>query len=199
MRTPRLELRCGTGDELLALRELARGGIHPPDFMPFAVPWTEQAGDEDFVVGYYELQLARWQPDDWVLDLLVWAGDTLVGAQGLRSAGFADTRTVDTGSWLGLPHQRRGYGTEMRTAILELAFRGLGAERATSGAFDGNDASARVSEKLGYQVAARVPHGEESERRWETRYELRRADWHAPLPVAIGGLEPALPLFGLPR
>ena len=38
----------------------------------------------------------------------------------------------------------------MRVAVLELAFAGLGATAAISGSFEGNIASARVSEKLGY-------------------------------------------------
>ena len=58
---------------------------------------------------------------------------------------------MKTGSWLGRSFQGRGIGTEMRAAVLELAFRGLGAATAESGALEGNAASARVSEKLGYR------------------------------------------------
>jgi len=45
-----------------------------------------------------------------------------------------------------------GLGTEARAAILALAFDGLGADAAESGYFEGNAASARVSEKLGYRI-----------------------------------------------
>ena len=81
--------------------------------------------------------------------------DRPIGIQELRATGFATLRTVETGSWLGRAFQGKGIGTEMRAAVLALAFDGLGAEVATSGAIDGNAASRRVSEKLGYE-----PNGE---------------------------------------
>jgi RimJ/RimL family protein N-acetyltransferase len=105
---------------------------------------------------------------------------------------------VGTGSWLGRRFQGRGVGTEMRTAVLELAFRGLGAERARSGAVDENIASLRVAEKLGYREIGRgtvAPRGVELP---HTDVELRREDWRPPVPVEIEGLGPCLPLFGLP-
>ena len=61
------------------------------------------------------------------------------------------TREVATGSWIGLRHQGRGIGTEMRAAVLSFAFDHLGAVRARSAAFVDNPASLRVSEKLGYR------------------------------------------------
>jgi hypothetical protein len=42
--TPRLELRLGTGDELAELGRIAKGGIHPPDEMPFGAAWTDRSG-----------------------------------------------------------------------------------------------------------------------------------------------------------
>ena len=46
VRTPRLTLRY-IDDELgAALVDLAAQGIHDPDFMPFAMPWTDVAPDE---------------------------------------------------------------------------------------------------------------------------------------------------------
>jgi len=196
LRTPRLELRLGTGDELLELKELALHGVHPPDFMPFAVAWTDEPGLESFLA-YHEQQLASWTPEAWRLNLLVWAEGSLAGTQGITADRFAETRTVETGSWLGAAFQRRGYGTEMRAAVLELAFGGLGAERARSGYLPGNDASRRVSEKLGYRVVGAsmlAPRGTPLE---HTDVEIRREDWRAPFPVEIENLEPALPLFGV--
>jgi RimJ/RimL family protein N-acetyltransferase len=105
---------------------------------------------------------------------------------------------VGTGSWLGLRFQGRGVGTEMRTAVLELAFRGLGAAAARSGAIDGNEASLRVSGTLGYRVIGRgtvAPRGVEVGR---ADVELRREDWRVPFPVELEGVAPCLPLFGLP-
>ncbi len=50
--TPRLELRLGGRAELEALAEVAKAGIHPPDEMPFAVPWTDGSRDPGFVADY---------------------------------------------------------------------------------------------------------------------------------------------------
>jgi RimJ/RimL family protein N-acetyltransferase len=186
LRTPRVELRLPTHDELLELRDVAHAGIHPPDEMPFGVAWTDEPYSEGFVVDFLEAQLAEWRPDEWNLNLGVW----------LHGADFPRSRTVGTGSWLGLGFQRRGWGTEMRAAVLELAFRGLGAVAATSGAMDVNVASRRVSEKLGYRIAGRgvvsprgtpVPHLD---------LRIEREDWRSPVPVEIEGLAPCLHLFG---
>ena len=201
VRTPRLELRLGTHDEVLALGALAETGIHPPDEMPFGIAWTDDAGRPGFVdrfAAFHEAQLVAWQPSDWTLNLLVWEGATLVGTQGVSGTRFAAERTVATGSWLGQAHQGRGIGTEMRAAVLELAFSGLGAEAATSNWLAGNNSSRRVSEKLGYAVSGETvqsPRTGEAVQAWDVR--LERADWRCPVPVTVHGLEPCLTLVGL--
>jgi RimJ/RimL family protein N-acetyltransferase len=83
--------------------------------------------------------------------------------------------------------------------VLELAFRGLGAERATSGALDGNTASLRVSEKLGYRQVGRSTVAPRGEIVGHTDLEIRKEEWQPPFPVEIEGLGKCLPLFGLPR
>jgi RimJ/RimL family protein N-acetyltransferase len=196
VRTPRLELRLPTVGEHVELRELARAGIHPPEEMPFGFAWTDEPYSDGWVVDFLEGQIAGWQPDDWNLNLGVWAEGELAGIQTLHGADFARTRVVGTGSWLGARFQRSGYGTEMRAAVLELAFRGLGAEAATSGAMEGNVASRRVSEKLGYRVTGRsevsprgvpVPHLD---------LRIDRSGWRCPVPVEIEGLDGCVHLFG---
>jgi RimJ/RimL family protein N-acetyltransferase len=198
--TPRLELRLGTRDELVGLGCLAQEGIHPPEEMPFAVAWTDRSGDEGFVesfVEFHEAALRDWRPEKWTLNLLVFTGGRPVGSQTIAAANFASTRTVATGSWLGKQFQRQGLGTEMRIAVLELAFRELGAVAATSGAIVGNQTSKRVSDKLGYTIAGTStvsPRGEPL-----LRYDLmiERDAWASPVPVEIVGLHGCLALFGL--
>lgn len=199
LRTPRLELRLPTHDELVELRELARAGIHPPEEMPFAVAWTDEPYSEEWVVAFHEQQRAAWRPDAWDLELGVWANGELAGVQAMYGKDFATSRTVATGSWLGQRFQGRGIGTEMRVAILELAFRGLGADVARSGAVEGNPASLRVSTKLSYRVTGR---GTVSPRGVEVAHddvELLREDWRPPFPVEIDGLGTCLSLFGVSR
>ena len=41
LRTPRLELRLPSLEQLAALAELADEGVHDPAAMPFLVPWTD--------------------------------------------------------------------------------------------------------------------------------------------------------------
>jgi len=113
------------------------------------------------------------------------------------SDGFARSRRVGTGSWLGGRFQRRSSGMEMRTAVLELAFRGLGAGIACSGAIDGNTASLRVSENLGCRVVRRSTVAPRGAPVAHSDLELRREDWRPPFEVEIAGLEPCLRLFGL--
>jgi RimJ/RimL family protein N-acetyltransferase len=200
VRTPRLELRLGSGDELLELGRLAEKGVHPPEEMPFAVAWTDRIGEPDFLdgfVAFHEQHLADWSPDDWNLNLLVWEHGTLVGTQGVLATAFGTRRCVATGSWIGRAHQGHGIGTEMRAAVLELAFRGLGAVEAESTWLEGNVASRRVSEKLGYVesgLGERSPRGVPVV---EHGVAIRRDAWVTPVQVTIEGLEPCLPLFGV--
>ncbi len=196
LRTPRLILHPPSDEDVAALRKLAFGGVHDPSVMPFLVPWTDDPELRDFV-DFYRSRREAWQPTSWSLPFAVWASGTLVGVQDVEGKAFRETRTVSTGSWLGIGHHRRGYGTEMRAAVLEFAFRGLGAEVARSGYLDGNDASARIAEKLGYRIVGRGTYAPRGEPVGETEVELRREEWRCPIDVEIEGLEPALPLFGL--
>jgi RimJ/RimL family protein N-acetyltransferase len=202
LRTPRLELRLPTEDELVALARVAQQGVHPPDEMPFLIPWTDNLHAPSFpeeFVGYHQQLRSRWQPDAWCLELAVWAEASPVGVQAIHADNFSRERTAFSGSWLAQPFQRQGYGTEMRTAILELAFTGLGAVAAASGALEGNTASARVSAKLGYSEAGEQWPLVRGQPVRERRFLLTREHWQQikRAPVEIVGLEPCLPLFGL--
>jgi RimJ/RimL family protein N-acetyltransferase len=200
LRTSRLELRLGTHEELVELGRLAEQGVHPREEMPFAVAWTDRIGEPDFLVGfveYHEGHLRDWSPERWELGLLVWERGTLAGTQAIFAKSFAETRHVGTGSWLGREFQGRGVGTEMRAAVLELAFRGLGADETESDWLAGNEASRRVSEKLGYvevAVGSVSPRGAPV-----PAHDVRitREAWVSPVEVEIEGLEPCLPLFGV--
>jgi RimJ/RimL family protein N-acetyltransferase len=197
LRTPRLELRLPTTEELDALREVALGGIHPPEFMPFTIAWTDDPELTEFHA-YHEMRRREWRIDEWHLELAVFVDQQPAGIQAVESKDFAGTLTVGTGSWLGRPFQGQGIGTEMRTAALELAFRGLGAKVARSGAVDGNFASQRVSEKLGYREIGSGTVAPRGVALAHTDVALRREDWRPPVGVEIAGLEACLPLFGLP-
>ncbi|RKT18650.1 RimJ/RimL family protein N-acetyltransferase [Streptomyces sp. 1114.5] len=201
LNTPRLELRLPSGEELSELADLAAQGVHEPDRMPFYVPWTDLPPTERArsVVQHHWLRLGNWTPDNWSLNLAVFEAGQIVGLQTIAARNYATVREVATGSWLGLRHHGRGIGTEMRAAVLQLAFAGLEANEATSGAFADNPSSFRVSSKLGYEPDGIEHHVVRGRVTVMRRLRISRAQWeaHQNTSVSITGLGPCLPVLGL--
>ncbi|GII00963.1 GNAT family N-acetyltransferase [Planobispora takensis] len=197
--TPRLELRLPSLDDLDALADLAADGVHDPQDMPFTFPWTdaEPAERARSTVRFHFRQWSAWTPEKWsCLFVTVFEGQ-VAGTQEISGTDFAITREAGTGSWLGRRFHGRGIGTEMRAAVLHLAFDGLGARTATSAAFTDNHASLAVSRKLGYRDDGIDVHSRRGERAETRRLRLSREDWSTPPGFGIHDLEPCLPLFGL--
>jgi RimJ/RimL family protein N-acetyltransferase len=201
IRTDRLELRAPTDEDLVALLQVAREGVHDPTLMPFGFAWTDlqsPAFEQSFLQFFWGAR-ASWSVEAWQLPLAVIQAGQPIGIQEVRATNFMTLRAVESGSWLGLRYQGRGFGTEMRAAILHLAFEGLGATRALSGALDGNGASRRVSEKLGYQPNGEgvvAPRGRPVA---QYRYLLRREHWPRDLyVVSVEHLDACRSMFGLP-
>jgi RimJ/RimL family protein N-acetyltransferase/predicted GNAT family acetyltransferase len=170
LRTPRLELRVATVAELRKLYRVAEAGVHDPGVMPFEVPWTDTLNESDFLA-YHRVHR----------ELVAFLDGRPIGVQGLR----VDLPEVETGSWLGAEYQGRGLGTEMRAAVLTLAFDHLGADVARSGALAGNAQSLGVSRKLGYRVVGSktvAPRGVPLE---HPVLELRREDFRSPILVDV--------------
>jgi RimJ/RimL family protein N-acetyltransferase len=199
--TPRLELRIPDPDQLAALAEVAAAGVHDPAVQPFVTAWTDGTPEQTArnTLQWQWSMWGRWSPDDWSLSFVVLADGVVIGTQALDAQRFARSREVGTGSWLGRNHQGLGYGTEMRAAVLDLAFGSLGAEYATSEAFADNAASYAVSRKLGYVDNGIERHVVRGEPVVGRRLRLDRAGWtaHRRIPVQVAGLEPCLPMFGL--
>lgn len=199
--TPRLELRLPDGPELEALAEAAASGIHPPEYMPFAVPWTDAPPAEVArgVMQHYWGCLAAWSAADWRLPLTVFADGEPVGMQHLTGRDFPVVRQVESGSWLAARFQGRGYGTEMRAAVLDLAFTGLGARTAATAAHTDNARSIAVSRRLGYLPDGTTVSAVRGERVEDVRFLLTREEWaaHRTVMTEITGLEPCLGLLGL--
>lgn len=192
--TPRLELRLATIAELRALYRVADEGVHDPAWMPFEVPWTDDLDEAGFLA-YHLDTLAAWRPDSWRLNLVTFQDGIPIGSQSLAADGFPQTRTLMTGSWLGLPYQSRGLGTEMRSAVLRFAFGALGAKLARSGALDRNAQSLGVSRKLGYREMgshAVSPRGVPVE---HTDLELTAGEFKPTVEAQWEGFKPEL--FGL--
>lgn len=199
LRTPRLELRPDDDAGLGGLVEAAYGGVHPPEEMPFLMPWTD--ADPRYlgrgILQHFWSQRAALAPERWTINFVVRHEGVVIGTQGLSGSDFAVTREVTSGSWLGMAHHGRGLGTEMRAAVLLFAFDHLGAVRARSEAFADNHASHRVSEKLGYRrdgTATVVRRGGSTEdvRLLLDVTDLRRPEWL----LRAEGVGPCLGLLG---
>jgi RimJ/RimL family protein N-acetyltransferase len=151
--TPRLELRLPREAELAHLAHLAGAGVHHADERPFLTPWTDGTYNDRarFVLQGHWSQLGAWRTTAWQLGLGVFHGNDPIGLVTLRARDFPVVREVMTSAWLGIAHQRKGYGTEARIGLLTLAFDHLGANAALTEVFQDNHSSQGVSRKLGYE------------------------------------------------
>ena len=148
-------------------------GIHDPGTMPFFVPWTdvEPAQRARESAQWLWRHRANWSADKWTF-----TGAAFVDGQPDRHAGHGGRalprRALGRDRVLaGASPPGPGLGREMREAILHLAFEGLGAEEALSGAFEDNAASLATSRAVGYE--------ENGEARG---HAARRVGPHRPLP-----------------
>lgn len=199
LRTPRLELRPDDDEGLAELVEVAYRGVHPPDEMPFLVPWTD--ADPRYLgrgsLQHFWAQRAALAPERWWVHFLVRTEGRVVGVQSLGAVDFGVTREVETGSWLGMAHQGAGIGTEMRAAVLMFAFDELGALAARSGAFTDNVASLRVSAKLGYRRDGTATVARRGARTAEVRLLLEAAQLVRPgWPLVAEGVDGCRGLLG---
>ena len=199
--TDRLTLRLPTEQELAEVAEIAADGVHQPSERPFLTPWTEGTPQDralSVVQGHWG-GLADWSPDNWHLGLCVFAGAQPIGRVTLRARDFRVVREVATSSWLGLPYQRKGFGTEARLGLLTLAFDHLGAEDAVTEVFQDNHSSQGVSRKLGYEPDGISRDARGDEMLISDRLRLTRETWtRSNHPKAqVAGLEQCRELFGV--
>ena len=207
---PLFDLRLATPD--LALRAMTESDLAPiADLLPDDVEQDPAAQTYDVgdartgrgIVthqGYWQ-SYGNWRPGGWRLPFVVRAAGAIVGVQELEGNDFPALRTVDTSSFLVPAARGRGYGKQMRGAVLALAFGPLQAQAAITSAWHDNHASLGVSRALGYR-----PNGESLQARGDRadvmeHMRLLRADWLASGlagQVRIRGFEGCWPLFGLP-
>jgi RimJ/RimL family protein N-acetyltransferase len=199
VRTPRLELRLPREDEFAALVALVDEGIHDPGTMPFFNSWTDEEPGlrARSSAQWFWRNRADWSPEKWTFNGAAFVDGRPVGVQDLEGAHFGAVRSVETGSWLGRAHQGQGLGREMREAILHLAFAGLGAEEALSGAFEDNVASIATSRAVGYEENGEaLGHRRDGSGR-TLRFRLSRQTWEGRRrdDIEIVGLEGCREMF----
>lgn len=198
--TPTLQL-CGVSDDLLnQLAARVHSGQADADPPPFDDPMSLYLADPDLRVEKWRQGIRRGKvqfgSDSWRRYFVVVVDGEPVGMQDLIAECFTTRRTVATFSWLATDFRRRGLGQEMRHAILQLAFEGLGAREATSSAFLDNDGSNAVSRALGYEkdgIEWQTRRGEPAPmQRWRLRRDawqrVRRNDiqWTPSTPMRVG-------------
>jgi len=200
--TPRLRLEYANDNHLQTLAGFRRGevirlGEEPFDGVssfymePPEAEWRALTGEWG--------ARARTSPEWWHLSFAVIVDDEVVGQQNITGANFPTLRTVSSFSIVRLRDQGRGLGKEMRSAVLHLAFAGLGALRAESDAFADNLASQDVSVALGYGPNGTVLAPRPSGRALMLRFLLTRERWEQTRrgDIDIRGLESCLPVLGL--
>jgi len=150
--------------------------------------------------GYWKAY-GTWQPSAWRLGFVVLSGSDVVGFQELEGNDFPLLRTVDTSSFLISSVRGRGFGKQMRRAVLALAFGPMEAAAAITSAWHDNHASLGVSRSLGYRPNGETLHAREDDSA-DVMVHLRlpRSDWLAgdlAKNIEISGFDPCRFLFGL--
>jgi len=202
VRTPRLVLAGATDDLLERLIPVVRAGVAGPGPLPFDDPMSLYADNPErewrWLRGIWAGR-AHVDPSWWRLYFVVMAGGEPAGMQDLIGVQFAAPGTVATFSWLGPGYRGRGLGTEMRAAVLHLAFAGLAAREAASEAFAGNHASSRVSRALGYEPNGTSWATRRGEPALMTRWKLTRDRWETTRRdnIELTGVRDCLPVLGL--
>ena len=181
-----MELRPATEADVVAL-----AAVLPDDYELDPSVGTALPRSLHLLRTYWRDQGA-WTPESWKLHLLASAPDGRpVGEQILEAEDFGTERTVDSASWVRREDRGYGIGRAMRSAMLALAFEGLGATRAITSAWQDNAASLAVSRGLGYRIdhLERRPRGDGEDDL--VHLELTSEAWSA-------AVRPAVTLTGVP-
>jgi RimJ/RimL family protein N-acetyltransferase len=180
LETERLQLRRFTADDADLLVELdadpvvmrfITGGRPTPraEIETEILPWW---------LGYYESA-----PGYGFWAAIEKASSAFIGWFHLRPADDERPDEPELGYRLLASAWGKGYATEGSLALIERAFRELGAERVTAGTMAVNSASRRVMEKAGLRYV-RTFHGEwpdkiDGDEHGDVEYALTRAEWSA--------------------
>lgn len=207
--TRRLELRPIRESDLVELAAVIPDDAEPDPTLPrFGLVDPSDVRAASSFQSYWG-SMGSWRVDDWRVGFVarLRAPDSsgpagaAIGSSELEAHGWLVRKTVETGSWLTRPARRQGLGKELRSAMLALAFAGLGATVAETGALDDNLASVAVSRSLGYEPNGEETHDREGIPARLVKFRLSRLVWESSVrsqwPTEIEGLERARVLFGL--
>lgn len=141
--TPRLRLRALRDADLPRLAELA--GVPEVYCSTLRIPRPYRLEDAQ---QFMQVQRGSWaRGEGLILAIALRDADEVVGAVGLEINRPMDR--AELGFWMGVPYWNQGYTTEAAGALIGYGFEHLRLNRIYAGHFGGNDASARVQQKLG--------------------------------------------------
>jgi RimJ/RimL family protein N-acetyltransferase len=206
-----LELRCDdlllrpAGDDCAALGRVVFNLLEPDEhhFLPH---WAQMRSDTIEATARNVLRWS-WQQrfeltgDNWYIPFAVVRDRQVLGLQSGSAEMFSVRRDVHTESCLDSDARQSGVGGRMRAMIIEFAFAHLGALTVSSGCTLGNEASKRVSGKLGYIDDGTYIDAVNGQRHVGHRPRLSRERWAQFRPdwlddLDVTGLGPVLELFG---
>jgi RimJ/RimL family protein N-acetyltransferase len=173
--TDRLVLRAHRREDL---DDLVR--FHSDPEVVRHVPWPVR--DRAATAETLETKLGQTSldaPGQWlVLAVEVRATGTVIGEVLLK---WASDRQGELGFAFGRDHQGRGYAAEAATSMLRLAFDDLGFHRVSAVVVEGNAASSRLLERLGFRQEGRFVDGVFFKGGWATQlvYGLLDDEWRA--------------------
>ena len=157
--TERLSIRSplpGDGPELYAAVRESMGELSP------WMPWPkEHRTVADSEASARRARVAFLQRSELRLHLYLRGTDTLVGSSGLHGIDWGVPK-FEIGYWCRTGFTGRGYVTEAVLGITEFAFDTLGARRVEIRCDSRNLASARVAERAGFELEARLNNNEVS-------------------------------------
>ncbi|MEZ5255730.1 MAG: GNAT family N-acetyltransferase [Ilumatobacteraceae bacterium] len=157
LRANGVELRLVRDHDIPALGEVIFGLYPNPENEHFTPLLTMGARAEDVeattrnAARYFWSNRSSMTPAQWALPMAVVRDGVTVGVQDLHATDFVETRQAASGSYLDPRVQRQGIGTTMRAMMIEFAFVHLGATSLMSGYLEGNEGSAKISSRLGYE------------------------------------------------
>lgn len=204
VRWDELELRLADDGELLALADVAAGGVYDDPATPHRFAWTRGTPEQIRRNVLTHLWQVRGEiaPESWRLALTLFENGRAVGIQSIAAKGFATSRDAVTGSWLGAGFQGRGLGSRMRLMVLYLAFEHLGALSMRTRAYADNEASNVVSRKLGYALNGIQDVARDGDRVQDVLYRMTHEMWKRRPealrpPINVTGAGPVRNLLGI--
>lgn len=184
--TPRLLLRPpqpGDGKLAFAAKKESFQELH--QFMP----WAKELGtEEENEITLREKQAEFIQRKDLMMVGVEKESGNFVMGTGLHRMDW-ENRIFEIGYWVRTSKAGKGFASEATNALIRYAFNALSATKITIAHAGGNDASARVIEKLGFiptgiiKDSEILPTGKHADHHFYARYN---ADSLPPLDVRWG-------------